>query len=76
MEQFPSIKNVFVCLDNDEAGIKSTKIIQRQLLFEIYDLRPVLRDLTALNGYILIKDWNEALKLTDKINIDLNTYLE
>lgn len=76
LNQYPSIKNVFVCLDNDEAGIKSTKIIQRQLLFKIYDLRPVLRDLTALNGYRLIKDWNEALKLTDKINIDLNTYLE
>ncbi len=42
-------------------------------MFEAFDLRPFLRDLTLLNGN-KIKDWNEALKLTDKINIDLNTY--
>jgi len=76
LNQYPSIKSVFICLDNDTAGIKSTEIIQRQLMFKTFDLRPILKELTLLNGHRLIKDWNEALKLTDKINIDLNTYKE
>ena len=74
--QYPTIKNTFLCLDNDSKGIQATEIIKKQLITKNIDLRPVLRNLTALNGYNLIKDWNEALKLTDKINIDLNNYLE
>ena len=76
LNKYSSIKNVFICLDNDTSGIKSTEIIQRQLMFKTFDLRPILRDLTFQNQHNKIKDWNEALKLTDKIDIDLNTYKE
>lgn len=76
LNQYPSIKNAFLCLDNDLAGIEATKIIKKQLITKNIDLRPILKKLTELNGHNLIKDWNEALRLTEYINIDLNSYLE
>ena len=75
INQFPTIKNTFLCLDNDFSGIKSTEIFEKMLITKTYDLRPILKELTIKNKYT-IKDWNEALSLTNEINIDLNTYLE
>ncbi len=73
--QFPSINKMVCCLDNDYSGIQATEIIKNSLSVSTYDLRPILKDLTAENGGQLVKDWNEALHMTDKINIDVEQYL-
>ncbi len=67
--QKPTINKVCLCLDNDNAGYKATQILKRQLITNTYDLRYVLKELSLYKGYI--KDWNEALKYADDINIDV-----
>ena len=67
LNQNISINKVVLCLDNDYAGCQATQKLKRQLVVKSYDLRPVLKTLPTY-----VKDWNEALKYTQEINIDIS----
>ena len=74
LSKYP-IENICLCLDNDTAGIQATKNITRQMITPTHDLTPLLKEATKLNNYSLIKDWNDVLKIEDKIIIDIEQFI-
>ena len=54
LEQYPNLKQVTLCLDNDQAGIEATKRITDILAEKGY------RD--VIGSFSMRKDWNEDLK--------------
>jgi hypothetical protein len=54
LQEHPHIRNVFLCLDHDEAGIKATERLKKILQEHGYS------DVSVLQS--LYKDWNEDLK--------------
>ena len=75
LSQHPSIKAVICCLDNDYSGITATEHIKKHTVTDCHDLRPILKELTDKNSGQLIKDWNDALKMSETINFDVEQVL-
>lgn len=75
LNQHLSIKTVVCCLDNDYSGITATERIKKNTVVACYDLRPILKDLTNKNNGQLVKDWNDALKMSGSICFDVEQFL-
>ena len=62
-------------LDNDYKGKQSTDQIKKQMIKNTYDLRGIIQDLIKYNNGHLIKDWNECLKFSNYIDVDIKQFL-
>ncbi|MBE7018828.1 MAG: hypothetical protein E7413_02985 [Ruminococcaceae bacterium] len=67
--------NIYCCLDNDYKGKQSTDQIKKQMIKNTYDLRSIIQNLIKYNNGHLIKDWNECLKFSNYIDVDIKQFL-
>lgn len=75
LNNYSSIDTVYCCLDNDYKGKQATEQIKKQLTKPTYDLRGIIQDLTKHNDGHLIKDWNECLKFSNYIDVDIKQFV-
>ena len=75
LNNYSSINNIYCCLDNDYKGKQSTDQIKKQMIKTTYDLRGIIQGLIKYNNGHLIKDWNECLKFSNYIDVDIKQFL-
>ncbi|MDD6308014.1 MAG: toprim domain-containing protein [Clostridia bacterium] len=74
LNNYSNINNIFCCLENDYKGKQSTDQIKKQMIKNTYDLRGIIQGLIKYNNGHLIKDWNECLKFSNYIDVDIKQF--